>query len=355
MNHDPSLTSPAQAGGPSNANNPPRRGQPSVSNNDGGSPPAPQPPSLYPQRRRKRKTRKKRPPKKKLTFTTHLLQNLDTIVFAELSAMYYMECSLVRFFIRAATQFLYLSPKDNAFPFLMPAGRMHLILILVPNAWCILVHLFASLPVGPEYHRGYQQGGLIIDFIGQKPPTSRLYYILADLVLLVLQCLMLAIHTEREKLRLALKTFRPAAGGPAGALEIGRTLEELDAEEQGIRSGPSVIEGEDEQGDIEMRPVRSSTGDTATSQTAPGSPGSGDEPSKSHLNDLYNSGNAIIGEYHVLNAMRVAASDVERSAATSLQSISYRATLAALEAQRRGVTVPGQTTQTEPPGNAGGV
>lgn len=266
----------------------------------------------------------------------------------------FSRCSLVRFLIRAATQFLYLSPKDNDFPFLMPAGRMHLILVLAPNAWCILVHLFASLPEGPEYYRGYQQGGLIIDFVGQKPPTSRLYYILADLVLLALQCLMLAIHTEREKLRFTLKTFKPLLTGPTADLALGRTLEDFNVEEQGIRSGPSVEE-EDDQGDIELRSMRSLTGDTNVSPSLPDGPDSGDEPSKSHLNDLYNSGNAILGEYHVLNAMRVAALDVERNAATSVQTISYRATLAALEAQRRGVPVPVQAAQArQPTRNAAG-
>lgn len=44
-------------------------------------------------RRRRRKNRKKRNPglKKKLEFVTHLLKGLDTLVFAELSALYYME------------------------------------------------------------------------------------------------------------------------------------------------------------------------------------------------------------------------------------------------------------------------
>ena len=44
-------------------------------------------------RRRRRKSRKKRNPGlvKKLEFVTHLLKSLDTLVFAELSALYYME------------------------------------------------------------------------------------------------------------------------------------------------------------------------------------------------------------------------------------------------------------------------
>lgn len=242
---------------------------------------------------------------------------------------------------------MYLSPKDEAFPFLMPAGRMHVILVVVPNIWCMLIHLFASLPEGPEYHRGYQQGGLIIDFIGQKPPTYRIYYLLADLLLLALQCLMLTIHTEREKLRVSLKTFKPLVPDSVAEAALGRTPEELDLEEQTIR-GTQDLNGEDDEGGIELRPLRSSTGEASRSRTdVPESINnvSGDEPSRNHLSDILNSGNGIIGEYHVLNALRVATSNIERATATSLQTIGYRATWAALEAQRRGVPVPSQTSQ----------
>lgn len=48
---------------------------------------------LHPQRRKKKKSRKKRNPglARKLEFVTHLLRSLDTLVFAELSGLYYME------------------------------------------------------------------------------------------------------------------------------------------------------------------------------------------------------------------------------------------------------------------------
>ncbi|KAL6403116.1 hypothetical protein AUP68_12449 [Ilyonectria robusta] len=45
------------------------------------------------QRRKKKKSRRKRNPglARKLEFVTHLLKSLDTLVFVELSALYYME------------------------------------------------------------------------------------------------------------------------------------------------------------------------------------------------------------------------------------------------------------------------
>lgn len=52
------------------------------------------------QRRKKKKSsRKKRNPglTRQLEFVTHLLKSLDTLVFAELSALYYMEYVIVVF------------------------------------------------------------------------------------------------------------------------------------------------------------------------------------------------------------------------------------------------------------------
>jgi len=301
-------------------------------------------------RRRRPKSRKKRNPglKKKLEFVTHLLRGLDSLVFAEMSALYYMECSMFRFIIRAIGQLMYLSPKDESFPFLMQANRSHVALIVIPNLWCMLVHLFAAMPRGPDYHRGYQHGGLVIDFIGQKPPAYRIYYLLADVLLLGLQCLMLAIHTEREKLRLSLKTFRPLAGDTALEAATARTIDDLDAEEQNIRSsGPSVAEASGHDDGIELQPLRRSSSRRRRRNTSDSDSqaSSGDDISRSRLSDILTSGNALLGEYHVLHCMRVATTELERTTAVSLQSIGYRATMAALEARRRGVTVQGQAEQ----------
>ena len=297
--------------------------------------------------RRRKKGKKKHPPGlvKKLSFVTHLLQGLDYLVFAELSALYYMECvlrprreefgltftrcSFFRLLIRAISQMLFLSPKDISFPFSIPASRIHVAMILLSNSWCVLVHLLASLPVGKEYHRGYQHGGMIIDFIGQKPPTYRAYYLLADLLVFLLQCLMLTIHTEREKLRLLLKTFKPL--NPARAPDVAdapRTIEDLDAEEQGIRSTDQPFEDE-ANGAIEMTPVRSSRESRRASRRSR-------RDSASRFSDSLQSGNAILDEYHVVNCIRVATTSVE-SAAADLQNIGYRTTLFALDARRRGL------------------
>ncbi|SPJ78050.1 uncharacterized protein FTOL_06439 [Fusarium torulosum] len=303
------------------------------------------------QRRKKKKSRKKRNPglTRKLEFVTHLLKSLDTLVFAELSALYYMECSMFRFILRSVGQYLYLTPKDESFPFVMPAGPIHACLVIIPNIICILLHVFVALPVGPDFHRGYMHGGLVVDFIGQNPPTSRFYYVLVDFMILAVQCLMLTVHTERERLRVILKTFRPMV--PDVAQETAPTIEDLDAEERGVsRDMPGSLPADEEEG-IELQPLRPvSTPEEANSTSGESEPPSRDpldEPTRSHLSDVLSSGNGIIGEYHVIHSLHNAAMNIERTAAYSLRTISYRATMASIEARRRGLNVPAPAVQND--------
>jgi len=294
-------------------------------------------------RRQKKKTKKwkKRNEglRKKLDFITDLLKGLDTLVFAELSALYYMECSFFRLLIRGAAQLMYLSPKDETIPFHMPASRLHVVLLLLPNIWCTLVHAFSAVPQAKEYHRGYMHGGMVIDFVGQKPPAYRAYYLLADLLLLLLQFFMLAVHTEREKLRVLLKTFGPLASEATLAstttTTTARTIEELDAEERGM---PAMDTGQgDATDDIELQPLPRSSHDLRRTDT--GDSNQDVETSRGRTADILDSGNATIGEYHIIQCIKVAATETERTTAQSLQSIGYRATLAAIDARRRGVPV----------------
>lgn len=237
---------------------------------------------------------------------------------------------------------MYLSPKSETFPFLMPASRMHVALVVLPNIWCMLVHLLAALPQGYDYNRGYLHGGVIIDFIGQRPPTSRLYFFLADLFLLILQCLMLTIHTERERLRLSLKTFRPLA--PIITLEAATapTVEDLDAEERNIGGG----QPDEEEEDVELHSLgRGSQGDEAEG-TESRRPNSSDDVSTSRLYDVLSSGNGVLGDHNIVRSMRAAATELERSTAQSLQSIGYGATLAALNTRRENATLRSRPQET---------
>ncbi|KAG5973990.1 hypothetical protein E4U58_003766 [Claviceps cyperi] len=303
-------------------------------------------------RRRKKKSKKERNPGlvKKLSYVTHLLKSLDLLVFAELSGLYYMECSMFRFLLRAVGQYMYLTPKDESFPFLMPSGRVHVLLVVVPNLICMILHLFTSLPRGPDFHRGYQHGGLIIDFVGQQPATYRIYYLIADLAILVLQCLMLTVHTQREQLRVLLKTFRPILPELSGDMQAtaiaARSLQDLDAEERGvlphgqdITTPAANLTTMEEGGGVEMRHAGGSL--EAVEGDESGEAGSllqrsaSEECPRAPLSDIMNSGNAVLGNYCIIQSVTSAAGDFERTAAHSLRTISYEATLATLQARRR--------------------
>lgn len=202
----------------------------------------------------------------------------------------------------------------------------------------MLLHLIGPLPQGHDYDRGYMHGGAFIDFVGQKPPTYRTYYVLADLLLMGLQYFMLTLHVEREQLRTSLKTFRPLT--PTPPIQRARTVEEADVEEQGVRGAvPDELDG------IELQPLRS-LASTGSSDNSEPSSSSGGEPERSQLSDILRSGNAVIGEYHIVHSMRVAATETENTAAQSLQLIGYRTTMAAIQARRAGNALPsrGQVT-----------
>lgn len=308
-------------------------------------------------RQHKRRSKKKQNPglAKKLGFLTHLLKTLDLVIFAELSSMYYMECSMLKFILRAIPQYMYLSPKDESFALLMPATHIHVLVILVPNILCMLSHLFDTLPLGPEYHRGYQHGGMIIDFVGQMPSSYRLYYLLFDLIILAIQSLMLSIHNQREGLRVALKTFRPLSNRVLEPIP-GRSPEDLDAEERGVsrhESGVTVNETDE----IELQQLdRQGNGegngegaderyDRSEQLQAVTGDNSNDESLRTHLSDIMSSGNAVLNEYHVIHTMKTALMKTGGSTALSLQAIGYRATMARIRTRRRGATLRNQMTR----------
>lgn len=205
------------------------------------------------------------------------------------------------------------------------------------------------MPSGQDYHRGYVHGGLVIDFVGQLPSTSRLYYILIDVMLLVLQSLMMTIHNEREKLRVTLKTFRPLSPTLAQDVALARSIESLDAEERGMPREESSGLGAEGSNDIELQSLngdgtQGEGNDRAEDPENEARDTVADGSSQNHLADTLTSGNGIIGEYHVLHSMRTAGTQLEDAAAGTLRRIGYEATAVALEARRRQGAISRQTT-----------
>ncbi|TLD22695.1 hypothetical protein PspLS_07575 [Pyricularia sp. CBS 133598] len=253
---------------------------------------------------------------RKFQFMTSLMMDLDSLVYAEICLLYYMDVSIFRLLIRLAVQSFFLSPKSDEFVLLMPTHRPHTAAVLVPNLFCMLMHLLWALPKGSEASRGYLHGGVVIDFIGEKAPTSKLKLLLLDAVILTLQCVMVAVHSERERLRAVVKPrvsrllAEVAAGGDATAgTRAEATMEAYDAEERGVaRDGPHAGDAAEE---MDPPPLRS-----------------GRRPPD--MRDYMMSGNAVIGDFHVLHSVRTVGHDYQAAAAQSLQTIGFAAELARL-------------------------
>ncbi|KAI1383178.1 DUF1746-domain-containing protein [Hypoxylon trugodes] len=274
---------------------------------------------------------------KKLQLMIHLSVSLDTVVYAELCALYYMDCSFFRLMIRWVSQALFISPKAEDTILIIP--NYHVSAIIGPNALCILMHLLTSLPQAGEASRGYLHGGILFDFIGQKAPTSRLSLLILDFLIFGLQCFMLTVNMEKERVRKVVKPRR-LADSPEGITTEATTGQDHDAEERGVLRDAPVV---DETHDIEMQ----SLGDVN------GSSGRHDGEERSGLlrrttvstadleglADTLRSGNAVLATYNVRQSVRTAwqtpASSPESAAAYAIQNVGYNATLAALAAQRR--------------------
>src|SRR6187402_269562 len=115
---------------------------------------------------------------------------------------------------------MFLTPKPNFIP-PMPQHRPYVPFIFGTNIICILLHLFTARSEAGEAMRGYLHGGIIIDLIGQKGPTSKLHLVLLDILILLLQCFMLTVHVERERLTGILTAFTkgtPVSDQPRAAV-----------------------------------------------------------------------------------------------------------------------------------------
>ncbi len=236
---------------------------------------------------------------------------------------------------------------------LLPAEQPHIYTIFVPSTICILAHLFLALPVAGEATRGYLHGGVLIDFIGQRPPTSRLAFLLLDLVVLGAQCLMLAVHQERERLKKAVTPGLPTISASAvsgageqtqeGAQESG-TAQDHDAEERGVLR-TSETEGANEGGEgIELQPLAGSGGTTTQAdeddERAAGTYSSA--AASADMLDMMRSGNAVLGNFYIVHAVRSVATGAQTAANYSIRTLGYGATIAAIAAERRSRLVRGQ-------------
>lgn len=118
-----------------------------------------------------------------------LIFNLDRLIWAELAFLYYIDNSIICLALRAVTQIAY----TRRTPPPVPAAPL-----LYANVICLVLHLYRKQPQAGEALRGYLHGGLLLDFIGQRGPTSKWQLMLMDILLTCLQLVAFGLGLQRK-------------------------------------------------------------------------------------------------------------------------------------------------------------
>jgi hypothetical protein len=142
-------------------------------------------------------------------------------------------------------------------------------------------------------------GGLIMEFIGQQGPTSKLHLVILDLLVLTLQIVHLSTFVLRQRVKDSLQT---APIPVPGAAAIGRQT--LEDEERGIRGSAEQQRTQD----IELQALDSSgeaveAGDTAEHEALLASTAAPHRTDAS-IFDAFNSGQIVIADLDIYDTVR---------------------------------------------------
>jgi hypothetical protein len=248
-------------------------------------------------------------------------------------------CSLFRLLLRVLNQMIFLTPKPNFIP-PAPQHRPYIGAIFGPNLVCILLHIFTARSEAGEAMRGYLHGGVIVDLIGQKGPTSKIHLVLLDLLILGLQCFMLAVHVEKERISALLAAYLlPATSATDQPRAAVVAAQDHDAEERGIMR-EVVTDNED----IELQPLALRDDGPSTIETegqerneererllAEPPPREGEEDPL----DSFWSGTAILADFHVIHNLKRQWADYGNATESAIQTMGFSAEFAAVTANRR--------------------
>ena len=161
------------------------------------------------------------------------------------------------------------------------------------------MHLLLEPAAAGEATRGYLHGGIIIDFIGQSSPVSKIKLVATDLLVWALQIIMLAASLERRKL--AGNSNETAAAGASSGItdEEAESWHNHDAAERGELSGINPAESQD----IELQALHwdRASGDEVGNDSP-------DDPTSNHMEhhplDIFHSGQHIIAHLALPSMIR---------------------------------------------------
>jgi hypothetical protein len=215
---------------------------------------------------------------------------------------------------------MFLTPKPAFVPPPATKHRPYIGAIFGPNFVCMLLHIFTRLPSAGESTRGHMHGGIIIDFIGQKPPSSKVQLLAMDVLVAFLQCFMLAVHVEGERLKAVIAA--PATSTMTEAATAATNPgQDIDAEERGLTRDAGMTAE-----DIEMQTLRPSTTEEVShneeehhgllEETSEETEGEGPL-------DVFYSGNAVISDFHLIHTLRTQWEHYDNTAGTenTIQSV----------------------------------
>ena len=249
-------------------------------------------------------------------------------------------CSLFRLLLRALIQMMFLTPKPNFIP-PAPQHRPYIGAIFGPNVVCILLHILTARSEAGEAMRGYLHGGVIVDLIGQKGPSSKIHLVLLDILILGLQCFMLAVHVEKERLSALIAAYLsptvPVTEQPRAAVA---SPQDHDAEEQGIIRDvvtdseaielQSLAPPEDDEPSTEDIEGQERNKERALLLAEPPPQEEDDDPLESFW-----SGTAILADFHVIHNLKVQWAEYGNATESAIQTMGFSAEFAAVAANRR--------------------
>ena len=174
---------------------------------------------------------------KHITLLGSFLGTLDLVFFIQLSTIYYLDCRLSTYLLRAVSQLVLLSPRVPS-AFQAPASldpTIHPLIgiIFSTNLICFIIHVVGKGPQAGEITQFYNYGGILVDFIGERTPISKFRILTLDILVCGLQIVMLSGLTEKIRLT---KLHASYTGGvmPGNNTHGEAGGQDLDAEERGV-------------------------------------------------------------------------------------------------------------------------
>jgi hypothetical protein len=182
-------------------------------------------------------------------------------------------------------------------------------------------------PEASEATRGYLHGGLAMDFVGQKGPTSKLHLFLLDCLILILQLVHLAAMLTRLRLKEQTSTTvpPPAAVQDHDFEERGQHRSDNQPVDQELHTlNPSDNNAPGEEESTAQPDQEADERQSLLDSTAP--------RSDSHIFDAFNSGEIIVADlnlFHVIKSQLKEMRDpVQATAASTATTAGLRARLA---------------------------